>query len=351
MSNLTQPPMRSEDDLRAALVALESRAPSADAVLRALRERTAHPGRAGHSGRPGLAGVARFPRRWRLSLAAVVAAAVAGLVVALVPDGPPTGPGGAPVSHLAGGLPPVPVVEPGGGTLPSAASVGRSMLTAFSAANDDILYSRQTGINGGVTIDVYQDWSVPAQPVTGQPERWRSLFSQRISRTAPLKLTEGDGFGYITPPARANYVNGQLTVVCYGDTGQSGCGYGRTETPSGTWARYYGRFVNVNPGLDDLRPASLAREIAAGQWRIIGRTHLNGQPALVLSETRKGSYRPLPVYLWVNARSYLPLRMVDGPASGYSVLTWSFLKPTPANLALLNVPVPPGYPQVNSTEG
>jgi hypothetical protein len=337
MNNLATPPPRSEDDLRAALTALETRAPSTEAVLAAVRERTSLPGR------PRLPRAARSPR-WRgLALGAVAAAAAAGVVIALLPGGPSAGHGGTPVSQLG------PAAQTG---LPSAASVGKAMLTAYTAANDEILYAMETGINDGVTVDVYQDWSMPAQPVTGQPERWRNQFSQRLSRTAPLKLTEDDGFDYIVPPAQANYVDGQLTVVCYSGTGQSGCGYGNTETLPGTWAKYHGRFVNVNPGLDDLSPASLAREIAAGQWRVIGRTHLDGQLALELSETSMGSYRPLPYYLWVNAHSYLPLRMVQGAGASVSgVNTWSFLKSTPVNLNLLNVPVPSGYPRSNSTRG
>ena len=44
--------------------------------------------------------------------------------------------------------------------------------------------------------------------------------------------------------------------------------------------------------------------------------------------------------------------MIQGTqASGYTVNTWSFLEPAPANLNLLNVPVPSGYPRSNSTRG
>jgi hypothetical protein len=79
------------------------------------------------------------------------------------------------------------------------------------------------------------------------------------------------------------------------------CGYGNTETPSGTWSLHHGRFMNPNPGLNDLRPAALAQEIAKGQWRVTGRTHLNGQQAIQLTETPAGIYQPLPTLLWVNA--------------------------------------------------
>ena len=123
------------------------------------------------------------------------------------------------------------------------------------------------------------------------------------------------------------------------------CGYGNTETPSGTWSLHHGRFMNPNPGLNDLRPAALAQEIAKGQWRVTGRTHLNGQQAIQLTETPAGIYQPLPTLLWVNARTYLPLRMIQGvnrPVWGQ--IDWYFLKPTAANLALLRVPIPRRLP-------
>jgi hypothetical protein len=282
--------------------------------------------------------------RSRLAVGIAAAVAAAALTIALLPGSEPAG--RAPVgrgSAPAGTGSTLPAIESRRG-LPSAALVGKAMLTAFSAANDDILYSIQTGINRGVVVDIYRDWSWPAQPVTGRQERYRSAFTERISRTAPLKLTEDDGFIYLVPPANWNYATGRLTVVCYAGTGQTGCGYGDTETPPGTWSQHYGRFVNPNPGLNDLRPAALAREIADGQWRVTGRTHLNGQQAIELTQTPAGFYQPPPTLLWVNAHTYLPLRMIQGANKPESAqVDWYFLKPTAANLALLRVPIPAGY--------
>ena len=70
-------PGRTEDELRAALLMLERHAPSADAVLRAVRA-------VGRSGRaPGLVRRATSPRRWSGWLAPLVAAAaVVGVIVA-----------------------------------------------------------------------------------------------------------------------------------------------------------------------------------------------------------------------------------------------------------------------------
>lgn len=330
-------PIYTEDDVRAALATLERRAPSADAVLDAVRD-------AAGRGRPSLAHPRQSPRspRWlrrpRLVIAIATAATAAGLAIALLlPGGAPSGTGGSePDAASRAGL-------------PSAASVGQAMLTAFSATNDDILYSTETSINRGVVVDIYRDWSWPAQPVPGQQERWREAFSQRISRAKPLTLNEDDGFVYTAPPANANNVYGQLTVVCYAGTGS--CGYGNTDTPAGTWSLHHGQFINPNTGLDDLSPTTLAQDIAKGLWRVTRRTHVDGQQAIELTETPASyAYRPLPTLLWVNAHTYLPLRMINGAGSTVTQSDWHYLKATTANLALLQMPIPAGYSRDGTSE-
>lgn len=64
-------------------------------------------------------------------------------------------------------------------------------------------------------------------------------------------------------------------MVCYAGTGAS-CGYGRTGTSAGTWSQHQGWFANINPGLNDLRPAALAQGIANCLSRVAGRTDLHG---------------------------------------------------------------------------
>jgi hypothetical protein len=46
--------------------------------------------------------------------------------------------------------------------------------------------------------------------------------------------------------------------------------------------------------------------------------------------------------LWVNPTTYLPVRFTVGPLQN----DFQWLRPTPANLALLRVPVPAGFRQV-----
>jgi hypothetical protein len=331
-------PVRTVDDLRGALMALERLAPDAEAVLRAVREAAA-------PRRWGVAQPLRSPRvrrwlRWprpAIGIAAAAAAAAVAITVALLAGGAS--------SHIAPRHASV--------ALPSAASVGKTMLASFSAINDDVLYSTQTGATAGAVVDAYRDWSWPAQPVAGGRELVRGTWSQRpvsasgmLLLSRPLKLTEDDGFAYLVPQDSANNAYGKLTVVCYAGTGQTGCGYDGTTTPPGTWSLRYGRFGNPNPGLDDLRPAALAQEITKGLWRVTRRSRVHGQQAIELTETPTGHYQLLPTLLWVNAHTYLPLRMLNGAGTrDWAQMDWYYLRPTPAHLALLRVPIPPGYPR------
>ncbi len=337
-------PMRSEDDLRQALATLERHAPSADTVLSAVgrASRPAGPGRSFWSRRPR---TSAWWRRPRLALFLAAAAAAAGLVVALLPGSASAPTVSVPVQT---GLP---RLAPGQVGLPTAASVGRAMLTAFQGVPDDIEYTTETGVTKGVTVDVYRGWSWPARPAPGQQQVQRTLFAQRTPQVPALTIGEDSAVSYTTPRAGAQTVRGQVTMVCYAGTGQPGCAWGSRQTPTGTWSQVS---QTVSPSTSDisavggLSAADLAQGIAKGYWQVVGRTRLDGEPALELNETGRGPivYDPLPTLLWVNARTHLPIRMINGV--GHAVVStseWAFLPPTPANLARLRVPIPPGYPR------
>jgi hypothetical protein len=340
-------PMRTEDDLRQALATLERHAPSADTALSAVR------GAAG--GGAGLGGPSRIRRRrppvrrwWRrprLALSLAAAAAAAGLVITLLPGST------SPRSGSRPGQATLPGSSPGQAGLPSAASVGRAMLAAFNGVTDDIEYTTLTGVTKGVTVTVYRDWSWPAQPAPGQEQVDRTVFAERTPQVPALTVIEDNAVGYTTPRAGVQTVRGQVTMVCYAGTGQTGCGSGQTQTPPGTWSQVIQKVPASTSDISaggGLSAADLARGIANGYWQVVRRTRLEGQPAIELSETGRGPdiYAPLPTLLWVNARTYLPIRMVNGVGHAQvSTNDWAFLRPTPANLALLRVPIPPGYPR------
>jgi hypothetical protein len=318
---------RTERDLMEALAALERYAPDADAVLRTVRAgpRQAHRGR-----------LAPWRRGPRLILSIGAAAAVAALVIALLPGARP------------GRIP-----RPASSGLPTATSLAKAMLTAFDSVSSDVEYETQTGIVHGATVDVYRTWSWPAQPVPGQRQVGRTLFSGTSPAGSAVKLIEDRQVAFVTPPD-AGAARGQVTMVCFRGSGETGCGYGQANTPAGTWSRFTA-LVSSTSDVDArglFNPAALVRSIADGAWRVVARTRLDGQQAIELSETGRGTaiIEPMPTLMWVNAQTYLPMRLVSGVAStGTTVEDFSYLPATPANLALLRVPIPAGYPR--STPG
>jgi hypothetical protein len=358
MEDLGRAPAHTEADLRAALAELARRARSADDVLSALREpgslwqrrslqlpgqpRSAVPGR-------GLT-----PRLGWSQLAVGAAAAVtAAVTLALTLGGSPSRSGGAdvfpalPNPPASAEGPPV-VVSPG--RHPSSASLAKAMLTAFNASADTLASVTVASFRAGHLIQLDQWWTWPAVPSPGQVEYVRDAFSAIPpgvpEATGSVKLTEDDGYTTVVPrPSRFEQnEQARLTVVCYAGTGQTGCGWGSFETPAGTWSQHTG----VMPYIDYTpypRGTDLAQQIAQGQWRIVGHTRLRGQQAIELAETPSGQFAGGPVLLWVSTATYLPLRMVWGPATSYQIWNWYYLPPSKANLAHLLLPIPPGYPR------
>ncbi|HEY2265064.1 MAG TPA: hypothetical protein VGI96_20740 [Streptosporangiaceae bacterium] len=301
---------RTESDLAEALATLERYAPDPSAVLRGLQGR--------------LRRAAAWRRRPLILAAAAPAAAVAlALVLALlVPSGRPAQP-----------------------ALPSAKSVATVMLTSFHSVRGDVEYETQTGYSHGVRVDEYQSWTWPAQPVAGQRQLSRVRYSGTSPASTTMKLTEDRGTDVVNPPGITGETPGQVTMVCFAGSGQTGCGYGERDTRAGTWSRFTAPVPggsDVGPG-GAFSPSLLARGLTAGAWRVVGRAHVDGQPAIELKENgyRKGIPESLPGRLWVNAQTYLPIRLVFGG----SVQDFRYLPPTPANLALLRVPIPAGYPR------
>jgi hypothetical protein len=224
------------------------------------------------------------------------------------------------------------------------------MLTAFNASADQVAYWTEAGFRAGHLIQLDQSWIWPAVPSPGQVEYVRDAFSQiptGESWTAgSVKLAEVDGYTTVVPrpsvyeqdePAR-------LIVVCYAGTGWTACGWGGFNTPAGTWSQHTGvmPYIDYTP---DPRGSDLARQIAQGQWRTVGQTRLRGQQAIELAETPSGTYAGGPVFLWVSTATYLPLRMVWGPAGSAAILNWYYLPPSKANLGHLRVSIPAGYPR------
>jgi hypothetical protein len=338
--------VRTEADVRAALADLAGRAPGTAAVLTGMR--TA-------GSRRGARRPASRVRRPHLVAGAAGAAAATALAVVLTP-------GSAPAPVLGGprmaGLLPSPAAEArtsplgsgGPGRDSSTASVAKAMLAAFDATANDLEYETESGWTKGRYVDRYQTWSWPALTSPGHLEYARELFSQlpvgKAKGTAGVEPTEDDQYVTVVPhPSRYGQNTwAHLVIVCFAGTGQTGCGWGHYNTPAGTWSAHTGKlaYEDFSP---QPRGADLARQIARGDWRIVGQERLRGQQAIKLSQTRKGEFDGHPVYLWVSAATFLPLRMYAAGGGGLAIDNWYYLPPTKANLAMLRVPIPPGYPR------
>ncbi len=98
-------------------------------------------------------------------------------------------------------------------------------------------------------------------------------------------------------------------------------------------------------------PAAVARNLRAaiscGALAGAGRQQVDGIEAIKLT-SRPGS--PVAETIWVSPGTYLPVRVVIRPASGqpgpWQTADFTWLEPTPQNLARLTVPVPAGFRQV-----
>jgi hypothetical protein len=120
----------------------------------------------------------------------------------------------------------------------------------------------------------------------------------------------------------------------------------------------------AGPALSSAKYAALIRKaLSCGQFRADGQQRVNGARALRLAGTPRllrhlrgdewGRGGPRAVTLWVNATTFLPVRVT---VSGWKIpdrktINFVWLKPTPANLAMLRVKVPAGLHEVQLPAG
>jgi hypothetical protein len=283
--------------------------------------------------RPGAAGRPRRPvrparagTRMAVTCGAVIAAivATAATLVALRPGTDArlsTGPG-VTVSPAAGRS---------GAPAPKPASVQLAILAAVTTARTDILYFRQSSQGTGPTVEV-QEWFWPSQPVPGRPVHM--LVVERAGLEIETAFTAAAGDQYTAGKSTGPAITGTEVIV---------------DPQAKTWSTQRGAIVL--PRLPTATSVMLLRaEIAAHVWTVIGATKLAGQSAIELITTRAGA-NGLRERLWVNARSYLPMRLVKQDWNGAgSTLQYDFeyLPATSAALATLTPAIPPGYERVSA---
>jgi hypothetical protein len=309
--------VRTEDDLRAALTALERHAPHPAAVLSATRCRRSSHRLGSLKASSWLAGI-------------TTAAALAGVITALTLPGStaPIGPNGG-------------VASPSGPTAP--ASLRAKLLAAFSATSGELVYERSTFVAG--TSTTTENWYYPWQANPGQQVRSRQLVLNSngtpyqdvediYTMPAPGMVPAGLPMA-VKKKLKAAHLStvvaaiGQIIDVEYGNR---------------TWSdQKHHALLESDPA----SPQAILAEIKNGQWAYLGTTTVDGHKAIELDW--KDTYATS--YLWVDAGTYLPLRELDtilvgGPGKMITTVdrtVYTMLPATPANMALLTVPIPRGF--------
>ena len=118
-----------------------------------------------------------------------------------------------------------------------------------------------------------------------------------------------------------------------------------------------GDFIGPPGSIIESSPAGWAAVVhtalSCGQFQVAGRQRIDGVPAIKLVATSRMNRhlaRPKET-LWINARSFLPVRLERVLRTGLYVADFSWLHPTPANLMALRVSVPAGMREVRLPAG
>jgi hypothetical protein len=300
--------MLTEDDLRAAFRGMERHTPDAADVLRTVYD---HPRRSARSWRL----LPRGPRRHALRAGLALGAAGAVTAVAVI----------AAVAH-----------GPATKATPIAAPALRTrLLAAIDTASGDVLYAHGGPAPGGGT------WQSPAYPQPGQEVHLHNLGLG--SDGTVFK----DGEYSFTMPSGNDAANSYISNFDQGGLQLSGTLLVVNHFRH-VWGVWHGHFI-LGFGLD---AAGIRAEIANGQFKVVGRTELHGQQAVGLEiNVPPNSEAPPHVTaarLWVDATTYLPMRQYLRMSNGeQNVTDYTFLPPTPENLAKLRPEIPAGYTHVS----
>ena len=88
-------------------------------------------------------------------------------------------------------------------------------------------------------------------------------------------------------------------------------------------------------------PGQVVQSLRTGEFRITGHPVVHGRPTIELTATYPGFSGTYT--LLVDTASYLPLQSVNSVNTSPFTTTYTYLPDTPANVALLQVPIPPGF--------
>ncbi len=304
------------DDLRSALASLAEFEPDSQRVLAAVL--ATDEASAGQAARPRTRGSRRPASRmpawtWSRRSVAVLGAAVAVVVAALVAAGALAGPGGGP--QIAG---------PGS----SATALRRAILTAFESTQGKIAYSKTTDSLDGRIVARARAWDWEG----AAPPQWMRRQTLMTPTGRPILELAENAVPTRSCAACAKNARIRLVIASY---------------PARAWTQSEIRAI-VTWGHEPLSATQIRQVVATGSLRVIGRMTLTGVPAIKLAPTK--SINGSRYLLWVNARTYLPVRLEQvlirpglGLPAGLTISTsFQFLLPTRPNLVLLRPVRPSG---------
>jgi hypothetical protein len=223
-----------------------------------------------------------------------------------------------------------------GSTRPTVSSVRTAVLDAFERASGDIVYSIRTIQLSKEPAMTQRAWAYPAFPVPGQQVRFR-LFQLRDG--VPQEDTES----VYTQDAAA----GQLSMST--TQGPRSAEITDVQYATRTWSRQKSSSVLL---AGSLSPSLIRDQIATGRFTVVGTVNLQDRPAIEVTWSRTLGPVTTATTLWVDARTYVPLRSVGTMRAGSAnrlletdTTDYQILPATPANLDLLTPPIPAGFRQ------
>jgi hypothetical protein len=221
-----------------------------------------------------------------------------------------------------------------GSARPVVPSLRAAVLAAFGRDSGDVVYSVRTIQVGKGPAIIQRAWEYPAFPVTGDRVRFR-LFVFRAG--VPEEDTESV---YVQDAAA-----GQLSMST--TQGPRSAEITDVEYATRTWSRGKSSSVLLGGGLS---PATIRDQVASGRFTVAGTVRLDGRRAIELIWSRPQGPLSVTTTLWVDARTYQPLRSVAILRVRHHAMLiesyttqYQILPATPGNLDLLTPPIPPGF--------
>jgi hypothetical protein len=232
---------------------------------------------------------------------------------------------------------------------PTTASLRDAILTAFSATASSISYTHSVLTSGGQETRIIDVWTSPFEGSTGQTQTMREVVTDGGQSVRDTEMIYALPAPNAVVPANCNgQINAPKPPPVRGQSEGSQATDGRlidVEFASRSWSDQPHTCMPVTQPAD---AAQIRSDIAAGGWTVVGRDHIDGQPAVELNLA--GSAKPASAdLLWVNAQTFLPIQASaskgGAPGADSLVTTYRFLGDTPDNQKNLTTPIPAGFTQ------